>query len=134
MVGASAGSECEVGAGANVRRGPVVRVAHLSHPFIGLNALPRGPEGGQLFLPSSVVPRWPTGGCAAVSVPSAHGGWLSGEIIPLLAPSPLNRHILPMSVFSQSGVSVGLQSPSTNEQIKPQLNGNGKAALSIKSL
>lgn len=88
---ATGGSESEVGATADVLKGPVVRLAHLSHAFVGLTARPRG-VGGQLFLPSSAVPRWPTCGSAAVSVPFALGGSLSREIITLLAPSPLNRH------------------------------------------
>lgn len=88
---AAGASESEVGATADVLKGPVVCLTHLSHPFSGLTTLPRG-SGGQLFLPSSVVPRWPTCGSAAVSVAFARGGPLSGEIITLLAPSPLNRH------------------------------------------
>lgn len=39
---------------------------------------------GQLFLPSSVLPRWPTCSSAAVCVPFALGGLLSREIITLL--------------------------------------------------
>lgn len=78
-----------------------------------------------------MVPCWPTRSRAAVSVPSAHGGWLSREIITLLAPSPLNQPILSVSVFSLGSVSAGLQSLSTNELIKHQLNGNSQAALSM---
>lgn len=92
--------------------------------------------GRQLFLPSSVVPCWPTCGSAAVCVPFALGGLLSGEIITLPAPSPLNRHsfcscvCVSMCIY-QSECWSGLQSLSTNEQIKHQLNGNRNAALSI---
>lgn len=120
----------------DVSKGPVVHLAHLSHPFSWAGFTSQG-VGGQLFLPSSVVPCWPTCGCAAVSVPFAHGGQLSGEIITALAPSPLNRHRSCVCVFvgmlciCQSRRWSGLQSPSTNEQMKHQLNENRKAALSI---
>ena len=47
---AAGGSESEVGAAADVLKGPVVRLTHLSHPFSGLTALPRGSGGSCSFL------------------------------------------------------------------------------------
>lgn len=42
---AAGGSQSEVGATAAVVKGPVVCLTHLSHPFSGLTALPRGSVG-----------------------------------------------------------------------------------------
>lgn len=99
MSGRAAGvNESEVGAGADVLKGFVLCLTHLSHTFGGLTAHPRGLWGSCAFT-SSVVPRWPTCGSAAVSVASARVGPLSREIITLPAPSPLNTHSsLPLRV------------------------------------
>lgn len=64
--------------GPDAATGPILLQTHLSHPCTGLTALP---SGGQLFIPSTVVPRWPTCGSAAVSAACARGPALSGEII-----------------------------------------------------
>lgn len=124
---AAGGSGSQVGATADVSKGPVVHLTHLSHPFSWLTTLPRG-SGGQLFLPSSVVPRWPTCGSAAVSVAFACGGPFSREIITLLAPSPLNRHSF--CVSASIGADTG-RDCNPRLQMKHQLNENRKAALSI---
>lgn len=128
MVGQQEAAESEVGATADVSKGPVVHLAHLSHPFSGLTALPRGVRV-QLFHPSSVVPHWPTCGSAAVSVASARGGPLSREIT-LPAPSPLNRHSFCLCVRVCFRAGAG-RDCNPRPQMKHQLNENRKATLSI---
>lgn len=42
---AAGGSQSEVGAAADVEKGPVVCLTHLSHPFSGLTTVPSGSVG-----------------------------------------------------------------------------------------
>lgn len=110
---AAGGSESEVGATADVLKGPVVHLAHLSHPCGALTALPRGSVGSCFFLFQWCL-AGPTCGSAAVRVPFALGGSFSREIT-LLARGPLSRHsrvYVSMCIY-QGRCWSDLHSPST---------------------
>lgn len=123
--------------GADAVNGLILLQTHLSHTSTGLAALPRGGFGGQLCIPSAVVPCWPTCGSAAVSAASAHGSALSGEII---TPSsqPI-KHTVTLPACARVCVRVCVyqsrhwpqqQFLSTNEH---QLNENRKAMHSLNA-
>lgn len=125
MSGAAAGGHESKAFGADAATGPILPPTHLSHAGAGLTALPGGRfgAGGQLFIPSAVVPRWPTCGSAAVSAASARGPALSGEII-TPGSQPIKQTVkLPLCVWVCVGVYwsrgwLQQQFLSANEQMK----------------
>lgn len=121
--------------GPDAATGPILLQTHLSHPCTGLTALP---SGGQLFIPSTVVPRWPTCGSAAVSAACARGPALSGEIITPGSQPIKQTVILPLCVWVcvcvyRSRGWLQQQFLSTHEQMKCQLNENRKVTRSVNT-
>lgn len=126
------GWESGVGAGADAFKRPCF-ASNTPEPYIRrVDCTSLGGPGCSCSSASSVVPRWPTCGCAAVSAASAGAGQLSGEIIALPAPSPLNRHSSCLCMCVSLRAWLGQQSQAANEQMKHRLNENRKATLSIK--